>query len=81
VWCRLRRRGLNNAAAAACSRIAAEIKAIIAGLPTYGYRRVHAMLRRRRRQQINTPAVNFIMPARRAGLRLVSATAPLPLVA
>jgi putative transposase len=26
----------------------AEIKAVIAGLPTYGYRRVHALIRRKR---------------------------------
>jgi putative transposase len=35
----------------------AEIKAIIAGLPTYGYRRVHALLRRCREQN-GGPAVN-----------------------
>jgi putative transposase len=35
----------------------AEIKAIIAGLPTYGDRRVHALLRRRR-EQAGEPAVN-----------------------
>ena len=35
----------------------AEIKAIIADLPTYGYRRVHALLRRRR-AQTGAPAVN-----------------------
>src|SRR5689334_4108764 len=35
----------------------AEIKAIIAGLPTYGYRRVHALLRRRR-EQTGTSMVN-----------------------
>jgi len=35
----------------------AEIKAIIAGLPTYGYRRVHALLRRQR-AQAGAPAVN-----------------------
>jgi putative transposase len=35
----------------------AEIKGIIAGLPTYGYRRVHALLRRRR-EQTGEAAVN-----------------------
>ncbi len=35
----------------------AEIKAIIAELPTYGYRRVHALLRRDR-EQTGAPAVN-----------------------
>ena len=35
----------------------AEIKAIIADLPTYGYRRVHALLRRQR-EQTGEPAVN-----------------------
>ena len=35
----------------------AEIKAIIAELPTYGYRRVHALLRRQR-EQTGAPAVN-----------------------
>jgi hypothetical protein len=34
-----------------------EIKAIIADLSTYGYRRVHALLRRRR-EQTGLPAVN-----------------------
>ena len=29
----------------------AEIKALIAGQPTYGYRRIHALLRRQRREQ------------------------------
>lgn len=39
------------------AELLAEIKAIIAGLPTYGYRRVHALLRRRR-EQLGAPAVN-----------------------
>jgi putative transposase len=37
--------------------LVAEIKAIIADLPTYGYRRIHALLRRRR-EQTGQPAVN-----------------------
>jgi putative transposase len=34
-----------------------EIKQVIAGQPTYGYRRVHALIRRRR-QQLGVAAVN-----------------------
>ena len=30
--------------------LVAEIKALIAGQPTYGYRRTHALLRRQRRE-------------------------------
>jgi len=37
--------------------LVAEIKALIAGQPTYGYRRIHALLRRQRREQ-GGPAVN-----------------------
>jgi len=33
------------------AELVAEIKALIAGQPTYGYRRIHALLRRQRRQQ------------------------------
>jgi putative transposase len=33
------------------SELVAEIKSLIAGQPTYGYRRIHALLRRRRREQ------------------------------
>jgi putative transposase len=33
------------------SELLAEIKEIIAALPTYGYRRIHAVIRRRRREQ------------------------------
>jgi putative transposase len=33
----------------------AEIKATIAGQPTYGYRRIHALLRRQRREQGGSP--------------------------
>ena len=50
----LRRRGRPPQPDAA---LLAEIKAIIAELPTYGYRRVHALLRRQR-EQSGTPAVN-----------------------
>ena len=31
--------------------LVAEIKALIAGQPAYGYRRIHALLRRQRREQ------------------------------
>ncbi len=50
----LRRRGRPPLPDAA---LLAEIKAIIAELPTYGYRRVHALLRRQR-EQTDAPAVN-----------------------
>lgn len=33
------------------AELVAEIKALIAGQPTYGYRRIHALLRRQRREQ------------------------------
>jgi putative transposase len=39
------------------SELLAEIQEIIAAMPTYGYRRVHALIRRRRAQH-NAPAVN-----------------------
>jgi putative transposase len=39
------------------SELLAEIKEIIAAMPTYGYRRVHALIRRRRAHD-NAPAVN-----------------------
>ena len=32
------------------AELLAEIKEIIAGMPTYGYRRVHALIRRRHRE-------------------------------
>ena len=55
--------------------LVAEIKAVIADLPTYGYRRVHAILRRRAlaggRQPPNHKRVYGAM--RRHGLLLVSA--------
>jgi putative transposase len=35
--------------------LVAEIKALIAEQPTYGYRRIHALLRRKRRQQNGAP--------------------------
>ena len=35
--------------------LVAEIKALIAGQPTYGYRRIHALLRRQRREQGGAP--------------------------
>ena len=33
------------------AELVAEIKALIAGQPTYGYRRIHALLRRQRHEQ------------------------------
>jgi putative transposase len=33
------------------AELVAEIKVLIAGQPTYGYRRIHALLRRQRREQ------------------------------
>jgi putative transposase len=33
------------------AELLAEIRALIAGQPTYGYRRIHALLRRQRREQ------------------------------
>lgn len=33
------------------TELVAEIKALIAGQATYGYRRIHALLRRQRREQ------------------------------
>jgi putative transposase len=45
----------------------AEIKALIAGQPTYGYRRIHALLRRQRREQggaaLNVKRVYRVMKA------------------
>ena len=45
----------------------AEIKALIAGQPTYGYRRIHALLRRQRREQgaapVNVKRVYRVMKA------------------
>ena len=35
--------------------LVAEIKALIAGQPTYGYRRIHALLRRQRREEGGAP--------------------------
>ena len=47
------------------TELLAEIKKIIAGQPTYGYRRVHALIRRRRQQQgggvVNVKRVYRIM--------------------
>jgi putative transposase len=44
-----------------------EIKALIAGQPTYGYRRIHALLRRQRREQggaaVNVKRVYRVMRA------------------
>jgi putative transposase len=37
------------------AELVAEIKALIAGQPTYGYRRIHALLRRQRREQSGAP--------------------------
>jgi putative transposase len=49
------------------SELLAEIKAAIAGLPTYGYRRVHAVIRRRREQEggaaVNVKRVYRVMKA------------------
>jgi len=46
-----------------------EIKALIAGQPTYGYRRIHALLRRQRREQggttVNVKRVYRVMKAHR----------------
>lgn len=44
-----------------------DIKAVIADMPTYGYRRVHAILRRNARKRIH--------PAKAAGL-MISARLP-----
>ncbi len=40
------------------AELVAEIKALLAGQPTYGYRRIHALLRRQRREQ-GAAAVNL----------------------
>jgi putative transposase len=49
--------------------LVAEIKQVIAGQPTYGYRRVHALIRRRRREQggvaVNVKRIYRIMKAHR----------------
>jgi putative transposase len=37
------------------AELVAEIKTLIAGQPTYGYRRIHALLRRQRRDQGGAP--------------------------
>jgi putative transposase len=37
------------------AELVAEIKALIAGQPTYGYRRIHALLRRQRREDGSAP--------------------------
>lgn len=37
------------------TELVAEIRALIAGQPTYGYRRIHALLRRQRREQGGAP--------------------------
>jgi putative transposase len=46
----------------------AEIKEIIAAVPTYGYRRIHAVIRRRRREQggaaVNAKRVYRVMKTR-----------------
>lgn len=51
------------------AELLAEIKEIIAGLPTYGYRRVHALIRRRYREQggaaVNAKRVYRVMKAHR----------------
>jgi putative transposase len=49
------------------AELVAEIKALISGQPTYGYRRIHALLRRQRREQggapINVKRVYRVMKA------------------
>ena len=49
------------------AELVAEIKALIAGQATYGYRRIHALLRRQRREQggaaVNVKRVNRVMKA------------------
>jgi putative transposase len=49
------------------AELVAEIKALIAGQPTYGYRRIHALLRRQRREQggaaVNVKRVYRVMKA------------------
>jgi putative transposase len=45
--------------------LVSEIKALIAGQPTYGYRRIHALLRRQRPEQGGSP-VNVKRVYRRA---------------
>jgi putative transposase len=49
------------------TELLAEIKQIIADQPTYGYRRVHALIRRRRREQgdaaVNVKRIHRIMKA------------------
>jgi putative transposase len=51
------------------AELLAEIKEIIAGLPTYGYRRIHALIRRRHREQggaaVNVKRVYRVMKAHR----------------
>ena len=55
------------------AELLAEIKQVIAGMPTYGYRRVHALIRRQRAQQggaaVNVKRVYRVMKAH--GLLLV----------
>lgn len=49
------------------AELVAEIKALIAGQPTYGYRRIHALLQRQRREQavsaVNVKRVYRVMKA------------------
>ena len=49
------------------AELLAEIKQVIAGQPTYGYRRVHALIRRRRRDEggapVNVKRVHRVMKA------------------
>ena len=49
------------------AELVAEIKLLIAGQPTYGYRRIHALLRRQRREQggaaVNVKRVYRVMKA------------------
>ena len=57
TWRCRQRRGLSNNAVGAGLCLMTEIKELIAELPTYGYRRIHALLRRRR-ERTGEPAVN-----------------------
>ena len=51
------------------AELVAEIKALIAGQPSYGYRRIHALLRGQRREQggaaVNVKRVYRVMKAHR----------------
>src|SRR5262249_52414894 len=71
IWpCKRQRSGAGNGEAVVHSseaELLTEIKALIAGQPTYGYRRIHALLRRQRREQggaaVNVKRVYSVMKA------------------